>query len=77
MTRSQRRPAPRAALPPGHHPLSTAPPRRAGDPPAVPAVKAPADDGDQPSRFLAELGVEPRDVTGRPRRPLSVAALVA
>ncbi|MFF7748108.1 UvrD-helicase domain-containing protein [Streptomyces sp. NPDC007971] len=43
----------------------------------VTAVKAPADDGDQPSRFLNELGVEPRDVTGRPRRPLSVAALVA
>ncbi|GAT81004.1 helicase UvrD [Streptomyces sp. F-3] len=43
----------------------------------VTAVKAPADDGDQPSRFLAELGVEARDVTGRPRRPLSVAALVA
>ncbi|MEU0068389.1 ATP-dependent DNA helicase [Streptomyces sp. NPDC006332] len=43
----------------------------------VTAVKAPADDGDQPSRFLTELGVEPRDVTGRPRRPLSVAALVA
>ncbi|MFI9600781.1 ATP-dependent helicase [Streptomyces sp. NPDC052043] len=43
----------------------------------VTAVKAPADDGDQPSRFLAELGVEPRDVTSRPRRPLSVAALVA
>ncbi len=43
----------------------------------VTAVKAPADDGDQPSRFLAELGVEPRDVTGRPRRPLAVAALVA
>ncbi|MEH0427447.1 ATP-dependent DNA helicase [Streptomyces stelliscabiei] len=43
----------------------------------VTAVKAPADDGDQPSRFLAELGVEPRDVTGRPRRPLSVASLVA
>ncbi|MGV4886977.1 ATP-dependent helicase [Streptomyces viridosporus] len=42
----------------------------------VTAVKAPADDGDQPSRFLTELGVEPRDVTGRPRRPLSVAALV-
>ena len=36
----------------------------------VTAVKAPADDGDQPSRFLAELGVEPKDVTGRPRRPL-------
>ncbi|MER6628371.1 UvrD-helicase domain-containing protein [Streptomyces sp. NPDC000987] len=43
----------------------------------VTAVKAPADDGDQPSRFLTELGVEPADVTGRPRRPLSVAALVA
>ncbi|MGW1891257.1 ATP-dependent helicase [Streptomyces sp. NPDC002004] len=43
----------------------------------VTAVKAPADDGDQPSRFLTELGVEPRDVTARPRRPLSVAALVA
>ncbi|WP_107065340.1 ATP-dependent helicase [Streptomyces scabiei] len=43
----------------------------------VTAVKAPADDGDQPSRFLAELGVEPKDVTGRPRRPLSVPSLVA
>ncbi|GAA2952551.1 ATP-dependent DNA helicase [Streptomyces enissocaesilis] len=43
----------------------------------VTAVRAPADDGDQPSRFLTELGVEPKDVTGRPRRPLAVAALVA
>ncbi|MET8568382.1 ATP-dependent DNA helicase [Streptomyces sp. NPDC004783] len=43
----------------------------------VTAVKAPADDGDQPSRFLTELGVDPADVTGRPRRPLAVAALVA
>ncbi|MFE1024259.1 ATP-dependent helicase [Streptomyces sp. NPDC058818] len=43
----------------------------------VTAVKAPADDGDQPSRFLTELGVEPADVTGRPRRPLAVGALVA
>ncbi|MER6269441.1 ATP-dependent DNA helicase [Streptomyces sp900105755] len=43
----------------------------------VTAVKAPADDGDQPSRFLTELGTEPQDVTGRPRRPLAVAALVA
>ncbi|AYN39546.1 ATP-dependent helicase [Streptomyces dangxiongensis] len=43
----------------------------------VTAVNAPADDGDQPSRFLTELGVEPKDVTGRPRRPLAVAALVA
>ncbi|MEU6272450.1 ATP-dependent DNA helicase [Streptomyces populi] len=43
----------------------------------VTAVKVPADDGDQPSRFLTELGVEPKDVTGRPRRPLAVAPLVA
>ncbi|MFC9263766.1 ATP-dependent helicase [Streptomyces hydrogenans] len=43
----------------------------------VTAVKAPAEDGDQPSRFLAELGVEPREVPGRPRRPLAVSALVA
>ncbi|MFJ8585029.1 ATP-dependent helicase [Streptomyces sp. NPDC093595] len=50
---------------------------RARDRLVVTAVKAPADDGDQPSRFLAELGVEPKDITGRPRRPLAVAALVA
>ncbi|MCL2732465.1 MAG: PD-(D/E)XK nuclease family protein, partial [Actinomycetia bacterium] len=43
----------------------------------VTAVKSSSDDGDQPSRFLAELGVEPRDVAHRPRRPLAVAALVA
>ncbi|MFD7446487.1 PD-(D/E)XK nuclease family protein [Streptomyces sp. NPDC059909] len=50
---------------------------RARDRLVVTAVKAPADDGDQPSRFLTELGTEPRDVTGRPRRPLAVAPLVA
>lgn len=50
---------------------------RARDRLVVTAVKAPADDGDQPSRFLAELGEEPKDITGRPRRPLAVAALVA
>ncbi|WP_405361277.1 ATP-dependent helicase [Kitasatospora sp. NBC_00085] len=60
----------------------------------VTAVRAPADDGDEPSRFLRELyreDVDPRtgrvlrrtppatveDVTHRPRRPLSVPALVA
>ncbi|MGW7354086.1 ATP-dependent helicase [Streptomyces sp. NPDC054784] len=43
----------------------------------VTAVRAQADDGDQPSRFLTELGVEPRAVTTRPRRPLAVAPLVA
>ncbi|MEV6791008.1 ATP-dependent DNA helicase [Streptomyces sp. NPDC051320] len=50
---------------------------RARDRLVVTAVKAPADDGDQPSRFLTELGVEPKDITGRPRRPLAVAPLVA
>ncbi|KKZ70478.1 helicase UvrD [Streptomyces showdoensis] len=50
---------------------------RARDRLVVTAVKAPAEDGDQPSRFLAELGQEAKDVTGRPRRPLAVAALVA
>ena len=54
----------------------------------VTAVKAPADDGDEPSRFLRELyqelpdgsrvpEVRVEDVTHRPRRPLAVAALVA
>ncbi|WP_193386442.1 ATP-dependent helicase [Streptomyces xiaopingdaonensis] len=43
----------------------------------VTAVRAATDDGDQPSRFLAELGEEPVAVHGRPRRPLSVAGLVA
>jgi superfamily I DNA/RNA helicase/RecB family exonuclease len=43
----------------------------------VTAVKSAADDGDQPSRFLAELGVEPQHSSQRPRRPLAVAALVA
>ncbi|MFB7513886.1 ATP-dependent helicase [Streptomyces sp. NPDC056144] len=43
----------------------------------VTAVKAPAEDGDQPSRFLTEFGVEPKEVPGRPRRPLAVSALVA
>lgn len=50
---------------------------RARDRLVVTAVKTPADDGDQPSRFLTELGTEPKDVSGRPRRPLAVAALVA
>ncbi|WP_258038703.1 ATP-dependent helicase, partial [Streptomyces sp. SM12] len=49
---------------------------RARDRLIVTAVRA-GDDGDQPSRFLTELGVEPEDVSSRPRRPLSVAALVA
>ncbi|MEU4149777.1 ATP-dependent DNA helicase [Streptomyces sp. NPDC026659] len=50
---------------------------RARDRLVVTAVKGASDDGDQPSRFLTELGAEPRDVTGRPRRPLAVSALVA
>ncbi|HEY6934837.1 MAG TPA: ATP-dependent DNA helicase [Marmoricola sp.] len=44
---------------------------------AVTAVASPDDDGEQPSRFLAELGLDIAHVTGRPRRPLSLAGLVA
>ncbi|OIV36932.1 DNA helicase UvrD [Mangrovactinospora gilvigrisea] len=43
----------------------------------VTAVAAAAEDGDRPSRFLEELGVEPVAIPGRPRRALSVSALVA
>ncbi|HYO41299.1 MAG TPA: ATP-dependent DNA helicase [Nocardioidaceae bacterium] len=43
----------------------------------VTAVRSPEDEGEQPSRFLVELGVEVRHVQGRPRRPLSTAGLVA
>ncbi|MBD3933780.1 ATP-dependent helicase [Streptomyces chumphonensis] len=50
---------------------------RARDRLVVTAVKSATEEGDQPSRFLAELGVTPRDVAGRPPRPLSVAGLVA
>ena len=44
----------------------------------VTAVASPDDDGEQPSRFLHELGAgEPGHHQGRPRRPLSLAGLVA
>jgi len=43
----------------------------------VTAVASPDDDGEQPSRFLTDLGVEVRHLSGRPRRPLSLAGLVA
>jgi superfamily I DNA/RNA helicase/RecB family exonuclease len=43
----------------------------------VTAVDSPEDDGVRPSRFLAELGVPVRAVRERPRRPLTLAALVA
>jgi superfamily I DNA/RNA helicase/RecB family exonuclease len=44
----------------------------------VTAVASPDDDGEQPSRFLHELGAgEPDHHQGRPRRPLSLAGLVA
>jgi RecB family exonuclease len=50
---------------------------RASERVVVTAVRSPQDDGEQPSRFLDELGVEPVDVLERPRRPLSPAGLVA
>ncbi|MDT9593768.1 ATP-dependent DNA helicase [Nocardioides zeae] len=41
------------------------------------AVASSDDDGEQPSRFLAETGVVARHVVGRPQRPLSLAGMVA
>jgi superfamily I DNA/RNA helicase/RecB family exonuclease len=43
----------------------------------VTAVESAEDDGEQPSRFLAELGVSMERVVGRPPRPLSLPGLVA
>ncbi|HET8960678.1 ATP-dependent DNA helicase [Nocardioides sp.] len=43
----------------------------------VTAVQSPEDDGEQPSRFLEELGVNVEHVVGRPARPLSMAGLVS
>ncbi|NPC96000.1 ATP-dependent DNA helicase [Nocardioides sp. zg-DK7169] len=43
----------------------------------VTAVASPDDEGEQPSRFLEELGVNVEKVTGRPARPLSMDGLVA
>ena len=42
----------------------------------VTAVAGTEGEGDQPSRFLAELGVPIRSQPGRPRRPLTLTALV-
>jgi hypothetical protein len=42
----------------------------------VTAVAGTEGEGDQPSRFLGELGVAVQTRPGRPRRPLSLAALV-
>ena len=43
----------------------------------VSAVRSPDDDGEQPSRFLEELGVTVDHQDGRPPRPLSLGGLVA
>ena len=43
----------------------------------VSAVRSPDDDGEQPSRFLEELGVTIEHLDGRPPRPLSLGGLVA
>lgn len=43
----------------------------------VTAVHSDDDEGEQPSRFLDELGVTVERVLGRPRRPLSLGGLVA
>lgn len=43
----------------------------------ITAERSPDDDGEQPSRFLAELGHQSVHAVGRPVRPLSLAGLVA
>jgi superfamily I DNA/RNA helicase/RecB family exonuclease len=43
----------------------------------VTAVRSPEDEGEQPSRFLDELGVTVETVTGRPARTLSMGGLVS
>jgi RecB family exonuclease len=43
----------------------------------VTAVDSPEDDGVRPSRFLSELGVDPQVVGERPRRAMTLPALVA
>jgi superfamily I DNA/RNA helicase/RecB family exonuclease len=43
----------------------------------VTAVASADDEGEQPSRFLEELGVNIEKVVGRPARPLSMAGLVS
>ncbi|MFS3128502.1 ATP-dependent helicase [Nocardioides sp. Bht2] len=50
---------------------------RARDRLVVTAVQSPDDEGDQPSRFISELTDDVRHLSGRPRRPLSLAGLVA
>ncbi len=42
----------------------------------ITAVAGTEGEADQPSRFLTELGVAVRELPGRPRRPLSMSALV-
>ncbi|WP_231946307.1 ATP-dependent helicase [Auraticoccus monumenti] len=42
----------------------------------VTSVAGTEGEGDQPSRFLTELGVDVQQLTGRPRRPLTLPALV-
>jgi superfamily I DNA/RNA helicase/RecB family exonuclease len=42
----------------------------------VTAVSSPDAEGAQPSRFLTDLGVEVRHVSGRPSRPMSLAGVV-
>ncbi|HHV19991.1 MAG TPA: ATP-dependent helicase [Propionibacterium sp.] len=40
------------------------------------AVEGTEGEGDQPSRFITDLGVQPRIMQGRPARPLTLSALV-
>ena len=43
----------------------------------VTAVAGTEGEADQPSRFITELGVSPRELSGRPQRPLTLPAMVS
>ena len=68
----------RASCSPRSAGCSTSPAPAPGSGWSSPRCASPDDDGEQPSRFLDELGaVSVEHVVGRPPRPLSLAGLVA
>ena len=72
-----REPPPRSALLADERRLFYVAITRARERLVATAVASPSEGGDQPSPFLAELGVDPADgVEGRPSRPLSLTGLL-
>ena len=70
-------PLPRAALLAEERRLFYVSVTRARERLVVTAVESAEPDGEQPSRFLTELGVGVRRAAGRPPRPLSLSGLIA